>query len=346
MSWRNVVFFLLVIAPPSGFAAQALPGCLRAASVPVVVRMAGGPPVAALLEGGIETPLRLVEAATHRQLWSAGVRDAVQVFPAMESAFFGSISAIDLDADGLHDRIYAGDLAGRLWRFDVHHDAAAAQWTSGGIFADFANDEGRGFIASPDVALSSPPGAPPWLNIAIGTAAPGNPSANNRFYVLRDPASFESWTDEDFEAWKPINEEDLTKVNASVQAVSDAAGFIDSASPGWYIELGSGHVVTPALTVNHRVTLSIAETIPRTGSCEVLTRIASLELEQGRVVPDASSPDNWSRALPAPVLLSDRFTLESVQGQVAPCMLGGQRVAACDVDTRPRKTWWRREDAE
>lgn len=343
---RHAIFLLAMLAASPGFAAQQLSGCLPAVSVPVQVHMAGGAPTAALLEGGIETPLRLTEAATHRLLWSAGDRAAIQVFPDMGSGFFGSIAAIDLDADGLHDRIYAGDIAGRVWRFDVHHDAPAAQWTSGGIFADFSNDEGRGFIAAPDLALSSPPGTRPWLNIAIGTAAPGNPAANNRLYVLRDHAAFDSWSDGDYDAWEPIEEEDLTRVNASLQAASDAASHIDPASAGWYLELGSGHVVTPALTVDHRVVLAVAEAIPRSGSCEVFTRIASLELEQGRVVPDASTPDSWSRALPSPVLLTDQFTLGATQGPVAPCTLGGQRIAACDVDTRPRKTWWRREDAE
>jgi hypothetical protein len=345
MSCQYAILLLLAVSAPCCFAAQPIAGCLQSTSVPIAVRMAGGPSVAALLEAGIETPLRLVDAATHRQLWSAGDNGATQVFRDMDSGFFGSIAAIDLDADGLHDRIYAGDIAGRLWRFDVHHDAAAPQWTSGGILADFANDQGRGFIAPPDVILSSPPGGRPWLNIAIGTAAPGNPSASNRFYVVRDHAPFDTWSDDDFESWKPVREEDLMKVSTA-QASAEAANVVDPEMPGWYIELGSGHVIAPSVTVNHRVVLGIAEAIPRTGPCEILTRIASLELEQGRVVPDVSSPDKWTRLLPVPVLLSDRFEIGEVHGTVAPCSLGGQLVAACDVDTRPRKTWWRREDAE
>ncbi|HWL61935.1 MAG TPA: hypothetical protein VNQ32_04015 [Steroidobacteraceae bacterium] len=315
--------------------------------MPVTARIGDAPPVAALLEGGIETPLSLFEASTRRLLWSAADHPgALQTFADMDAAFFGSIAAIDLDADGLHDRIYAGDIAGRLWRFDVHHGAAAADWTTGGVLADFTNTDGRGFIAAPDVSLSSPPGAAPWLNIAIGTAAPGNASASNRFYVLRDHAGLDSWTDEDYEAWKPVQEKDLVLVNATVQSAADVANFIDPSSPGWYIELGSGHVVAPSITVNHRVVLSIAASIPRGGSCEVLTRIASLEIGQGRVVPAASAPGSWTSLLPRPLLLSERFSLGSPQGTVARCTLGGQRIAACDVDTRPRKTWWRREDAE
>ncbi len=344
---RLLLLALLVLAGAATTpAAEPFNGCLPSVSVPISVQMAGTPRVAALLEGGIETPLSLVETATRNLLWSAGDDAAIQVFAGMDAAILGSIAAIDLDADGLHDRFYAGDIAGRLWRFDVHHGAAAAEWATGGVFADFTNTDGRGFLAAPDVSLSSPPGTTPWLSIAIGTAAPGNPSANNRFYVLRDHAAFEAWTTADYQAWKPLREDDLTRVIATVQAAADAAAFITETSPGWYIELGSGHVVTPTLTVNHQVVLAIAASIPRGGSCEVLTRIASLELEPGRVVTDAALHGGWSTPLPRPVSLWERFTLGTPQDTVSPCTLGGQRVAACDVDTRPRRTWWRREDAE
>ena len=346
---RRLAFVTAMILISAGASAPAAEpySCLPVVSVPVTARIGDAARVTALLEGGIETPLSLFESGTRRLLWSAADHaGAMQAFGDMDAAFFGSIAAIDLDADGLHDRIYAGDVVGRLWRFDVHHGAAAADWASGGVFADFTNTDGRGFIAAPDVSLSSPPGAAPWLNIAIGTAAPGNPSASNRFYVLRDHAAFDSWADEDYAAWKPVREKDLILVNATVQAAADAADFIDATSPGWYLELGSGHVLAPTVTVNHRVVLSIAASIPRGGSCEVLTRIASIELEQGRVVPDTSTPGSWTTTLPSPVLLSEQFSLSPPQGTVSRCTLDGQHVAACDVDTRPRKTWWRREDAE
>jgi len=331
----------------SAVAAQAVADCLPAVSVPITVRIGDGAPVAALLEGGIETPLSLFAADSRRLLWSAGAHDsATQVFADMDAAFFGSLAAVDLDSDGLHDRIYAGDIAGRLWRFDLHHGAAAAHWTSGGIFADFGNPEGRGFLAAPDVSLSAPPGMPPWLNIAIGTAAPGNAAANNRFYALRDHAVHDSWTDEDYADWRAWREEDLLRVDATTQAAANAPTLVDVAGPGWYVELGSGHVVTPTLTVNNRAVLAISQALPREGPCEVFTRIASFDLAQQRIVvpPDGS---DWRPPLPASVTLGAGFQVAAVEGEaIAHCTLADQRVAGCDVDMRPRRTWWRREDAE
>jgi hypothetical protein len=328
-------------------AADVVRGCLPAASVPIMVRIGAEPAVAALLEGGIETPLSVAEAASRRLLWSAAAHPAVvRTFADMDTAFAGSLAALDLDGDGLHDRIYAGDLAGRLWRFDLQHGAPAAQWARGGVFADFRNDEGRGFLAAPDVSLSAPPGAPAWLNIAVGTAAPGNAAANNRFYALRDHAVHESWTEEQYQDWQPLHEADLLRVTVTAQADTEAATSPDPAFAGWYVELGAGHVVTPTITINHRAVLAIAAVLPRgNGPCEVLTRIASFDLVRQQLVP-ATTGDHWQASLPLPVPVAAGFSLEAIDDAVTACVLGGQRIAACDVDTRPRKTWWRRNDAE
>jgi hypothetical protein len=321
----------------------------KTCAVPLSVRIGAEPATAALLAGGTETPLSLVAVASRRVLWSAAAQPgAVRVFPAMDSTIAGSIAAIDLNADGVHDRIYAGDLAGRLWRFDLNHGAPAAQWASGGVFADFSTTEGRGFIAAPDVSLSAPPGASPWLNIAIGTAAPGNAAANNRFYALRDHAVHEAWTDAQYEDWQPLREADLLRVVATAQAGAEAAVPADPASGGWYVELGSGHVVTPTISVDNRAVLAIAAVLPRDdGPCEVLTRIASFDLLQQQIAPTGNAPDrDWHTTLPAPALVTAGFTLERISDSLTTCSVGGQPIAACDVDTRPRKTWWRRNDAE
>lgn len=336
----------LSAALPAG-SAEIASGCLPTSSVPVTVRIGDAPASHALLEGGIETPLSLFDAETGHLLWSAAAHAAaIQTFPHMDAAFTGSFAAIDLDADGTHDRIYAGDMAGRIWRFDLQHGASAEEWATGGIFADFSNAEGRGFLAAPDVSLSAPPGGAPWLNIAIGTAAPGNPAASNRFYALRDHAVHASWSAQQYEEWQPLREEDLLQVRGTVQAVADAAAAAEPAHPGWYVELGSGHVVTPTLTINHRAVLVIAAAVPREGApCEIFARIASFDLREQQIIP--IDPDGaWRAPLPEATPAAANLTLILMEDGIAECTLADQRVPACDVDTRPRKTWWRRTDAE
>ncbi len=116
-------------------------------------------------------------------------------------------------------------------------------WASGGVFADFSNNAGRGFVAPPDVSLAAPPRAAPWLNIALGTAAPGYPAANNRFYVLRDYTPFAARTDAQYRDWQPLHETDLLRVaTAGLPPQEEVVA-------GWFIELGTGEVITAAVTV-------------------------------------------------------------------------------------------------
>lgn len=336
---------LALLAAGSAGGSQLVADCLPKGTVPIVVRIGDGPPVGARLEGGIETPLTLFHATSGALLWSAAAHSAaIQTFAGLDAPVTGSLAVADLDADGVHDRLYVGDMAGRLWRFDLRHGAAAPQWATGGIFADFRNTEGRGFVAPPDVSLSAPPGTLPWLNIAMGTAAPGNPAANNRFYALRDFAVNAGWSAARHEQWQPLREQDLHRVQTP-QRTPQGATETAAQGPGWYIELGSGHVITPTLTVDYRAVLVIATALPQAGAaCEVFVRIADLDLLEP---PDAiDTIEVRSTPLDAAVPASATLRIDAVVQGIAECTLDGQRVPACDVDTRPRKTWWRRTDAE
>lgn len=318
--------------------------CLPQVRLPLVVQIGGSIGGPALLEGGIDTPLRLRDAATGALLWSAATSDALQAFEGLDAGFAGSLAALDLDGDGRHDRLYAGDLSGRVWRFDMQHGAPAAAWLTGGLFADFSNAEGRGFLAAPDLSVNGHDGAS-WLDIAIGTAAPGNAAASNRFYVLRDHDYLSHWTQVLYDDHDAITESDLVPVPSTFGAATDGAD-VPHTGPGWYLELGrGGHVFAPSLTVAHRTTLVIARGIPRSGSCEILPRILTLDLLAASVAADAAEgPDAVPRApVPAGSLL------ELVRSDTSPqllCQLDGEPVAGCTVVTRPDRTWWRREDAQ
>lgn len=332
----------------AGAAAAPLLECLPAPRIPIMVRIGNpaGAVTPAFLEGGAAPPLRVVDARTGALLWSAGpAAPVLQPFPAMHADFAGSLAVLDTDADGLHDRIYAGDLAGRIWRFDLHHGATADHWASGGVFADFSNTEGRGFVAPPDISLAAPAGAPPWLNIAVGTATPDGGRANNRYYVLRDYAVFDSWNDARYRALAPLRESDLLHVDN--QPAADAP-----IRSGWFVELGAGAVLTPSLTVAGRAVLAITESgaSPATG-CRVVVSVSAIRLDaatpafdlDGNGVIDAR---DWRIALPTPLPAATPFALTQTAADSMACALGGIAVPACDVDTRPVKTWWRREDAD
>lgn len=140
------------------------------------------------------------------------------------------------------------------------------------------------------------------------------------------------------------------RVEATVQATSSVASPGPDAGPGWYVELGQGHVIAPSLTVHDRAVLAIARAVPRhPGPCEVFVHIASVDLLRRQVVStdDATSgARTWRTPLHEAVPASAVLALPRREEGILRCELGGQRVAACDVDTRPKRTWWRRSDAQ
>jgi hypothetical protein len=317
--------------------------CLAIAPLPMVVQIGTSAPRPVLLIGGSAPALRLIDPATGEVLWSAGsTAPATQRFAAMTAAFAGGFIALDTDHDGLDDRIYGGDMAGRIWRFDLHNGANAEAWASGGVFADFSNDAGRGFLAPPDVSLATAPGKAPWLHIAIGTAAPGRPDANNRFYVLRDQAPFESWTDQQYSDWQPLRESDLLQVET---AGEPPAARIEA---GWYVELGHGDILSAALTVAGRTVFAVSETsLALAVGCRSAFSTATLALAAGRIEHDAGG--NWRQPLGGEMPLDSTFAMLALSDPQAPralCSFGDAQVADCNVDLSPHRTWWRREDAE
>jgi hypothetical protein len=342
---RMPALLLLLLLPADGSVAADAMDCVPARPLLLNVRIGDATPAQqVLLVGSMAPALRVVDVRTGTTLWSAGsAAPAMQHFAAMTAAFAGSLAALDTDNDGLHDRLYAGDLAGRLWRFDLHNGAPAATWASGGVFADFSNDAGRGFLAPPDVSLAAAPRAAPWLNIALGTAAPGHVAAGNRFYVLRDYTPFAAWTEAQYRDWPPLREADLLRVTTAGQPPDG------DVVAGWFIELDHGEVITAAVTVANRTTVAIAESTTRTATgCRSAFSIATLQTASGHALVDALG--NWRRLLPMPLASDATFTIAMDGGGADParalCMLDDARIAGCDVDTRPRRTWWRRGNAE
>jgi AcrR family transcriptional regulator len=194
------------------------------------------------------------------------------------------------------------------------------------------------------------PGAPrvaAWIDGVVAQAQNPDAAENTRPFAINGARLADLFPDE----WMQLREAVIAPLRT---AVADAGGdpardgdaVYHPAFAGWYVELGAGHVVTPTITINHRAVLAIAAVLPRgNGPCEVLTRIASFDLVRQQLVP-ATTGDHWQASLPLPVPVAAGFSLEAIDDAVTACVLGGQRIAACDVDTRPRKTWWRRNDAE
>jgi hypothetical protein len=299
----------------------------------------GDLPFDALLVGDSANGLMLSDPRTGARIWSAGASaPAVQQFAGMTAGFGGSLAVVDTDGDGLHDRLYAGDRAGRLWRFDLDGIAPPQSWATGGIFADLGDLPKRGFIAPPDVALIAPAGQRPWLSIAIGTASTGPGQASNRFYLLRDWSPFEHWTAAQYRRWRPIRESALLRLSGhSLDPSLTASGF--------FLDIGGGQVLARSLTVSGQIRLTIAESasLP-TWSCMLTTPAIPVPISVTTIAAlDGSiASDNANRLLLPKSLPPD----SAVVLRENQCVVGELLVEGCSVDTTAHKTYWRREDAD
>jgi len=116
----------------------------------------------------------------------------------MTNSIPGDVRVVDLSGDGFADRMYAADMGGRVWRFDIRNGQAAADLVWGGVFASLGNGDlavktdatkNRRFFYAPDVSLMKT-GTTNFINVGIGSGHREKPITDvtvvNRFYSLRD----------------------------------------------------------------------------------------------------------------------------------------------------------------
>jgi type IV pilus assembly protein PilY1 len=216
----------------------------------------------------------MVDASTGRRLWYAGGGFDAETPPdpapdlplikagrSMDNAIPGRITVLDHNGDGFADRMYAGDMGGRIWRLDILNGAEPSLLVRGGIFAALGNGSvsggtaltNRRFYNAPDVALVRSRGEPSYYNIAIGSGYRGHPlnrTTVERFYSLRDMDPFSVPTQDTYDTRAFIVDDD-TLFDVSLDP---AGSTVNSESKGWKYTLkrnGDGEkVLAEATTVD------------------------------------------------------------------------------------------------
>jgi type IV pilus assembly protein PilY1 len=188
----------------------------------------------------------------------------------MDHAIPSPVAVIDTNSDGYADRMYVGDMAGQLWRFDIRNSDNAATTdvendatnaVAGGVIASLgahdltapaAATEHRRFYNAPDVAAVQRAGAAPYFAISIGSGYRGHPlrsDANDRFYVLRDAQPFRPMSQDDYDSYAVIDDGSLTDITGSTTPT------IAADSPGWKLDLTTAgeKVLSTAVTFKNQV---------------------------------------------------------------------------------------------
>lgn len=196
----------------------------------------------------------MLDLETGAAIWRAGadaLADLTLNFPGreMNRAFPTKIKVIDLNGDGFSDRMYAADVGGQIWRFDIYAGQAASSLVTGGIIARFGfegvstpvNEGPARIYNSPDVALfTDPQQNRRYISVSIGSgyrAHPLNTTANDRFYSLRDPAVFNSLSQADYESYVIATSADMLEVSGQLGTV------ITSSDRGWQFTMPADQMV-------------------------------------------------------------------------------------------------------
>jgi len=269
----------------------------------------------------------MVDAASGRLLWYAGGPGGTGSpdlpLAQMTHSIPARISVIDTDGDQYADRMYAADLGGRIWRFDIWNGRSRGQLVTGGVLANLGAagesepsiQNTRRFYYAPDVSLVQRRGADPYYNLAIGSGYRGHPlhtGTHDRFYSVRDTNPFGRLTQSEYATLAPITEADLVDITGDI-----ANATVPATARGWKLELRLNggwvgeKVLAEAVTVNGVVLFPTyqPQSPEITNPCvpvNGLNRVYALQVDTGRPAVDFTNDLQLTAA--------DAFTVLSQTG--------------------------------
>lgn len=186
----------------------------------------------------------MLDLETGDLLWRAGPDAFANLaLDKMTRSIPSRIRVIDFSGDGYADRMYAADLGGQIWRFDIKNGKAPNNLVTGGVIAQFGAEgmsspgdaDTRRFYTTPDVAMfEDKKQQRRYLSVSIGTGYRAHPldnSASDRFYSLRDGNVFDSLSQAQYNAYPIAKDGDLVDVSGKYDTV------IPSNGRGWKLIL-------------------------------------------------------------------------------------------------------------
>ncbi len=251
----------------------------------------------------------IVDSVSGNLLWHGSKNGTHKSFNtagrAMDYSIPSDIRVIDLDGNGTADRMYAADMGGQVWRFDISNGQTASNLVTGGVIAQLgaapslapAVSDVRRFYYAPDVAVVNTRQYD-FIHVGIGSGSRGHPLStlnNDRFYALRD-YGFGKKTQAQFDAITPIRDADLvpiTTVNTNVP----------QGSPGWRLDLTGGgqpgeKVLAESRTFNNEIVFTTFRPSTAGNSCTPqlgTNRVYQMSVINGTPVNNldgSADPDN------------------------------------------------------
>lgn len=184
----------------------------------------------------------MVDSVRGTVLWSQTKTSDGSAFDKMTHAIPSNVAILDINGDDWTDRMYVGDMAGQLWRFDITSGNSAGTLVTGGVIASLgakgassASDaNNRSFYNEPDIAKMVVSGGASFYNVALGSGDRDRPKSNtsteDRFYSVWD-RDLGHLSQSDYNNYTAVLDTDLTSVTGE--------SVIDIGSHGWKLALSS-----------------------------------------------------------------------------------------------------------
>ena len=162
--------------------------------------------------------------------------------------FSSPVAVLDLDGNGYADRMYVGDMAAQVWRFDITNGNTAGGLVAGGVIASLGTKldavhpaaDQRRFYSAPDIAAEQKPKLTPFLSIAIGSGYRGHPLDQNihdRFYDIRDYNGFQKLSQAQFNLLPVIRDALSAGIPKLVDITAIAMPTLAPNALGWQLDL-------------------------------------------------------------------------------------------------------------
>jgi type IV pilus assembly protein PilY1 len=211
---------------------------------------------------GVGAGVHVLDLLSGATLWRAGHTSTAAdlQLAGMTRSIPTRIKVVDINGDGFADRMYASDLGGQIWRFDIQNGNAAASLVAGGVIAQLGAEglatpgpgDTRRFYNSPDVAIFSDPRQNRrFISVSIGSGYRAHPldlSATDRFFSVRDSNVFNSLTQAEYDAFVPYEQADLVDITGQLDVT------VTASDAGWMLTMPSNQMVlADSVTFNGEV---------------------------------------------------------------------------------------------
>jgi type IV pilus assembly protein PilY1 len=267
--------------------------------------------------------IHILDLETGAELWRTGSDSGADLtLSTMNRAIATEVRVIDLSGNGYADRMYASDMGGRIWRFDVYNGQAPANLVTGGVIAELGAEgtgvsalaDTRRFYNAPDVSIfTDNVQQRRFIAISIGSGYRTHPfdvATNDRFYSIRDPDVFTKLDQSAYSTYSIVDDSNLVEVSGQVGAV------ITSSDRGWKFTVPANQkVLADSLTFADEIFFVAfspdANVTSTCGTGQGTNFLYRMSIVNGDpIVPNLSSLD--------PLLSDDERRQTLAQGGIAP----------------------------